>query len=67
MLDAAVPMDDEHTMIFTWMARSRQAGVRRLKDGSPIPGLERDEDYLPNGAGWFDRGDCCRCRQRLPD
>lgn len=55
VLDAAVPMDDEHTMIFTWMARSRQAGVRRLKDGSPIPGLERDEDYLPNGAGWFDR------------
>ncbi|CAN5335230.1 Rieske 2Fe-2S domain-containing protein [soil metagenome] len=55
VLDAAVPMDDEHTMIFTWMYRDRTPGVRRLKDGSPIPGLERDEDYLPNGTGWFDR------------
>ncbi len=55
VLDAAVPMDDEHTMIFTWMYKRRTAGVRRLKDGSPIPGLERDEDYLPNGTGWFER------------
>ncbi|WP_067733482.1 Rieske 2Fe-2S domain-containing protein [Novosphingobium naphthalenivorans] len=55
VLDAAVPMDDEHTMIFTWMYTGRTAGVRRLKDGSPIPGLDRDEDYLPNGTGWFDR------------
>ena len=55
VLDAAVPMNDTHTMIFTWMYRGRTAGVRRLKDGRPIPGLERDEDYLPNGTGWFDR------------
>lgn len=55
VLDAAVPMDDEHTMIFTWMFRARQQGVRKLKDGSPIPGLERDEEYLPNGTGWYDR------------
>jgi phenylpropionate dioxygenase-like ring-hydroxylating dioxygenase large terminal subunit len=55
VLDAAVPMDDEHTMVFTWMFRARQQGVRKLKDGSPIPGLERDEDYLPNGTGWFER------------
>jgi phenylpropionate dioxygenase-like ring-hydroxylating dioxygenase large terminal subunit len=53
--DAAVPMDDTHTMIFTWMYRGRTAGVRKLKDGRPIPGLERDEAYLPNGTGWFDR------------
>jgi hypothetical protein len=55
VLDAAVPMDDEHTMIFTWLYKGRRSGVRRLKDGSPIPGLERDEEYLPNGTGWFDR------------
>lgn len=55
VLDAAVPMDDEHTMIFTWMYKRRTAGVRRLKDGSPIPGLEKNEDYMPNGTGWFDR------------
>lgn len=55
VLDAAVPMDDEHTMVFTWLYKGRRTGVRRLKDGSPIPGLERDEDYLPNGTGWFDR------------
>ncbi|HZU62365.1 MAG TPA: Rieske 2Fe-2S domain-containing protein [Novosphingobium sp.] len=55
VLDAAVPMDDEHTMIFTWLYKGRRTGVRRLKDGSPIPGLERDEAYLPNGTGWFDR------------
>lgn len=55
VLDAAVPMDDEHTMIFTWMYKKRTAGVRRLKDGSPIPGLEKNEDYMPNGTGWFDR------------
>ena len=55
VLDAAVPMDDEHTMIFTWMFRDREAGVRKLKDGSAIPGLERNEDYQPNGTGWFER------------
>jgi phthalate 4,5-dioxygenase oxygenase subunit len=55
VLDAAVPMDDEHTMIFTWMYRDRTAGVRRLRDGSPVPGLECNEEYLPNGTGWFDR------------
>jgi len=55
VVDAAVPMDDTHTMIFTWMYRGRTPGVRKLRDGSPIPGLERDEDYLPNGTGWFDR------------
>lgn len=53
--DAAVPMDDTHTMVFTWMYRGRTAGVRRLRDGRPIPGLDRDEEYLPNGTGWFDR------------
>ena len=53
--DAAVPMDDTHTMVFTWMYRGRTPGVRRLKDGRPIPGLDRDEEYLPNGTGWFDR------------
>jgi hypothetical protein len=37
------------------MYRGRTVGVRKLKDGRPIPGLERDEAYLLNGTGWFDR------------
>ena len=53
--NAAVPMDDEHTMIFLWIHAKRTTGLRQLKDGSPIVGLHRDEDYLPNGTGWFER------------
>lgn len=53
--NAAVPMDDENTMMFLWIYTGRTTGLRQLKDGSPIVGLERDEDYLPNGTGWFDR------------
>lgn len=55
VVDAAVPMDDTHTMVFSWMYRARAGGLRKLKDGRPIPGLERDEAYLPNGSGWFER------------
>lgn len=53
--NAAVPMDDEHTMIFLWIYTGRTTGLRHLKDGTPIVGLHRDEDYLPNGTGWFER------------
>jgi hypothetical protein len=48
-------MDDEHTMIFLWIHEKRSTGLRALKDGTPIVGLHRDEDYLPNGTGWFER------------
>jgi len=53
--NAAVPMDDEHSMVFLWIHTGRTTGVRALKDGTPIVGLHKDEDYLPNGTGWFER------------
>jgi phenylpropionate dioxygenase-like ring-hydroxylating dioxygenase large terminal subunit len=53
--NAAVPMDDANSMIFIWIHTDRSTGLRQLKDGTPIVGLHRDEDYLPNGTGWFER------------
>ena len=33
-----VPMDDTHTMVFTFFWTKRTAALRHLKDGQPIPG-----------------------------
>ena len=55
-----VPMDDTHTMVFSIFFKRRTPAMRRLKDGSPIPGLEVDAnlqpmDLLPNTSDWFGR------------
>jgi hypothetical protein len=50
-----VPMDDTHTMAFTFFWTKRTVALRALKDGSPIPGSVSPMEYLPNGSGWHDR------------
>ncbi|HTR86552.1 MAG TPA: Rieske 2Fe-2S domain-containing protein [Reyranella sp.] len=50
-----VPMDDTHTMVFTFFWTKRTESLRRLKDGSPIPGSVSPMAFLPRGTGWYDR------------
>jgi phthalate 4,5-dioxygenase oxygenase subunit len=54
---AWVPMDDEHTMFVHCMWKKNTPGLRKLKDGSPIPGMTpvRPEDMLPNTTDWHGR------------
>ena len=50
-----VPMDDTHTMVFTFFWTKRSVSLRIMKDGRPIPGSVSPMDYLPHGTGWYDR------------
>ena len=54
---AWVPMDDEHTMFVHCMWKKNGQGLRKLKDGSPIPGMSPTlpQDYLPNTTDWHGR------------
>lgn len=53
--DAYVPLDDTHTMVYNWLWKKREGGLRTLKDGSPIAGLETFEQSLPPTSDWFGR------------
>ena len=44
---AWVPMDDTHTMFFHVSWKKNTPGLRKLKDGTPIPGVSIGNDYLP--------------------
>jgi phthalate 4,5-dioxygenase len=50
-----VPMDDTHTMAFTfsWKLRTQPLGVN--SKGAPLPLLDRVDRTLPNTADWFGR------------
>jgi phenylpropionate dioxygenase-like ring-hydroxylating dioxygenase large terminal subunit len=50
-----VPMDDTHTMVFSFLWSKRTPALRTLKDGSPIPGSVSPMEYLPNDSGWHGR------------
>jgi phthalate 4,5-dioxygenase oxygenase subunit len=52
---AWVPMDDTHVMFFHCSWKKNTPGLRKLKDGSSIPGASIGNEFLPNGTGWFDR------------
>lgn len=58
---AWVPMDDEHTMVFSFFYKDRAMPLRHLKEGSAIPGLEPDAagrpnpPTKPNTTGWYGR------------
>jgi phenylpropionate dioxygenase-like ring-hydroxylating dioxygenase large terminal subunit len=52
---AWVPMDDTHTMFVHVSWKKNTPGLRKLKDGSQIPGATIGQKFLPNGTGWFDR------------
>jgi phthalate 4,5-dioxygenase oxygenase subunit len=52
---AWVPMDDEHTMFVHMSWKKNTPGLRKLKDGTPIPGASIGNVYKPNGTGFLDR------------
>jgi len=52
---AWVPMDDTHTMFFHVSWKKNTPGLRKMKDGTLIPGAEMGMNYLPNDTSWFGR------------
>ena len=52
---AWVPMDDEHTMFVHLSWKKNTPGLRKMKDGSPIPGASIGNKYLPNTSEWHGR------------
>ena len=52
---AWVPMDDEHTMFVHMSWKKNTPGLRKLKDGTPIPGASIGNVFAPNGTGFLDR------------
>lgn len=54
---AWVPMDDEHMMFVHCMWKKSAPGLRKRKDGAPIPGMTpvQPHDYLPNMTDWYGR------------
>ena len=54
---AWVPMDDTHTMFVHAAWKKNAPGLRKMKDGSPIPGMAPvlPHMYVPNDTSWFGR------------
>ncbi len=54
-----VPLDDEHTMYCVlWWKRGLSAMTQQapaFKDGTPIGGMGRGNDFLPNTSDWLGR------------
>jgi len=50
-----VPMDDTHTMAFTFMWRGRTPSLNVKRNGDPIPLVERQTKILPNTPDWYGR------------
>ncbi len=54
-----VPLDDEHTMyVVLWWKGGRSAMTQQdpaFKDGAPIGGMGRRNDFLPNTTDWLGR------------
>jgi len=52
---AWVPMDDTHTMFVHLSWKKNTPGLRKMKDGSVIPGAGMGRNTLPNDTGWYGR------------
>ncbi len=52
---AWVPMDDTHTMFIQLAWNRSTRGVRETIDGTPLPGLGYDYEFLPNTTDWHGR------------
>jgi phthalate 4,5-dioxygenase len=50
-----VPMDDTHTMAFTFSWSRKTPVLSWNKDGKPLPLLDRFTETLPNTADWYGR------------
>jgi phthalate 4,5-dioxygenase oxygenase subunit len=55
LAQAWVPMDDTHTMAFTFMWKRKTPVLSFNKAGEPLPLLDRKTPTLPNTADWFGR------------
>jgi phenylpropionate dioxygenase-like ring-hydroxylating dioxygenase large terminal subunit len=51
----SVPLDDSHTMTYNMGWSKREPALRKLKDGSFIPGAAPAFNYLPTTADWLGR------------
>jgi phthalate 4,5-dioxygenase len=60
---AWVPMDDTHTMVFSFLWTKRTPALRTLKDGSPIPGAISPMAYLPRTTDWYGRWRLVACSE----
>ncbi|WP_119421304.1 Rieske 2Fe-2S domain-containing protein [Desertibaculum subflavum] len=56
VIRAWVPMDDTHTMMvqMVWKGTSPPFS-RTAKDGTPLPGTQPNDAFLPNTSDWFGR------------
>jgi phthalate 4,5-dioxygenase oxygenase subunit len=52
---AWVPMDDEHMMFVHLSWNDTTPGLRKMKDGSPMPGMGIGQKFLPNDTSWHGR------------
>jgi phenylpropionate dioxygenase-like ring-hydroxylating dioxygenase large terminal subunit len=50
-----VPMDDTHTMAFTFMWKGRTPSLDVKRNGDPIPLVARKTEMLPNTPDWYGR------------
>jgi phthalate 4,5-dioxygenase oxygenase subunit len=50
-----VPMDDTHTMAFTFMWKHKTPVLGLTGAGQPLPYLDRKTATLPNGTDWYGR------------
>jgi phenylpropionate dioxygenase-like ring-hydroxylating dioxygenase large terminal subunit len=50
-----VPMDDTHTMAFTFMWKGRTPNPYVKRNGDPIPLVDRKTEMLPNTPDWYGR------------
>jgi phthalate 4,5-dioxygenase oxygenase subunit len=52
---AWVPMDDTHTMFVHLSWKKNTPGLRKMKDGTTIPGAAMGRTTMPNDTGWYGR------------
>ncbi len=55
LAQAWVPMDDTHTMAFTFLWKRKTPVLGLARTGQPLPYLDRSTAMLPNSADWFGR------------
>jgi phthalate 4,5-dioxygenase len=58
-----VPMDDTHTMVFTWMWKGAIPPLLVNKQGEQLPHLFRESPMQPNTTDWFGRWRTVACAE----
>jgi phthalate 4,5-dioxygenase oxygenase subunit len=55
LAQAWVPMDDTHTMAFTFLWKRKTPPLGLARNGEPLPLFDRRTPTLPNTADWYGR------------